>query len=60
MSKFLALALSLSVLSAPLALFDASSNDAQARLKYTQRKCTTHPVTGMTACTTIVWYSDSK
>ncbi len=60
MSKFLALALSLSVTSAPLALFDGSANDAQARLKYTQRKCTTNHVTGMTSCTTIVWYSNSK
>ncbi len=29
-------------------------------LKYTQRKCTTNHVTGMTSCTTIVWYSNSK
>ena len=57
MNKFLALALSLSVLGAPLALFDGSGSEAQARLKHTQRKCTTNHVTGMTACTTIVWYT---
>ncbi len=59
MRKILTLALTLTVLAAPFALLDGAGSAAEARLKHTQRKCTTNHATGMTSCTTIVWYSGS-